>query len=270
MNFNIIGAGLAGSFIANELKKNKISFQIFDNNELFASSKISENLFSETWLKELPYVKDSMNYLFNNYEVEKKRFNTNSKIQEVWHIPINKILISDYINKKVTSINEEGLFCGNEFYKGINIVCAGFFTKKLIRIDNLNSLTGHGLLFDNSESNSKIKETMRHFRPFLHEKVMKWHDGRIWYGDSTTIVHDNYIKKQNKYIQETLERSSKIGLSGNYKIYFGARPFINSKEKRFGLYRKLSNNNYCFTGGWKDGMVIYPYMINKLKKDIGI
>ena len=107
MNFNIIGAGLAGSFIANELKKNKISFQIFDNNELFASSKISENLFSETWLKELPYVKDSMNYLFNNYEVEKKRFNTNSFTKYIISIlnpEIKATALKDDIEKPVDSI----------------------------------------------------------------------------------------------------------------------------------------------------------------------
>jgi hypothetical protein len=268
MIYNIIGAGLAGSFIANEFKKLNINFRIFDSNELFASSKISENLFSDTWLKDLPYIKTSLNYLFDNYEIEKKIFKTNKGIQEVYHLPINKILINDYINKKVTSINEDGLFCNNDFFQGINIVCAGYFSKELIKINNLKSLTGHGLLFESNDNNKSLTEIMKHYRPFIHEKIIKWYDGRIWYGDSTTILHENYLKRKNQYIEETIQRAKNNGFKGAYKIYFGARPFIDNENKKFGLYKKISKNNYVFTGGWKDSLVIYPYLLSKFIKDI--
>lgn len=268
MIYNVIGAGLAGSFVANEFKKHKINFRLFDSNEKFAASKISENLFSDTWLKDVPYIKTSLNYLFDNYNIETKVFNTNKSKQKVYHLPINKILAQGFIKKKVTAINEQGLFCGNEFYTGINIICAGYYSKDLVKIEGLKSLTGHGMLFEDNKNNLEIPEIMRHYRPFIHEKVMKWYDGRIWYGDSTTILHNNYLKNQDNYINQTIKRSENIGLKGNYIIQYGARPFIDNSNKKFGIYKKISNNNYIMTAGWKDSLVIYPYLLNKLLKDI--
>ena len=265
---NIIGCGLAGSFIAKQLELNKIEYRIFDSNEKFASSKISENLFSMTWLKGHPYLKYSIDFLSNNYNIINKQFNTNKSIQNVLHIPISNVLKKIDILKKVTKINNEGLFCNEEFYKGINIICAGYYSKNLINIKDINSLTGHGFLFEPNDNNNLIKEVMRHYRPFVHEKIMKWHTGEIWYGDSTAIMHQNYLNKQNYYINESLKRISKIGLIGKYKLQFGARPFINNDTKKFGYYKKINQNNYVITGGWKDGMIIYPYLSSLLIKDI--
>jgi hypothetical protein len=254
--------------VAKEFDNRNIPYQIFDSNEQFASSRISENLFSPTWLKGISYLEASMNWLTENYSIQNKQFKTNKSIQNVYHIPIDKILVSNYHKKKVTKICDNGLYCDNEFYAGINIICAGFFAKKLIRIDALNSLTGHGLLFEPNENNTNLNEVMRHYRPFTHEKIIKWYDGRIWYGDSTTILHATYIKNQRKYIDETLKRAKAIGLKGKYNIYFGARPFMNNESKKYGLYKKINDNNYVLTGGWKDGLVIYPYLVSKLIKDL--
>jgi hypothetical protein len=268
MIFNIVGAGICGSMVAKEFDNKGLQYRIFDSNEQFASSKISENLFSPTWLKGLQYLDGSIKWLANNYDVETKKFKTNKSMQNVYHIPINKMLATNVLNKKVTKLTDSGLFCGNDFFEGINIVCAGFFCKQLLKIDSLNSLSGHGLLFEPNPNNLSLDEVMRHYRPFTHEKIIKWHDGRIWYGDSTAIVHDSYIKKQKQYIASTLKRASAIGLKGEYKIYFGARPFMNNANKKFGLYKKVNDNNYVLTGGWKDGLVIYPYLISKLMKDL--
>lgn len=266
--YNIIGAGLAGSIVAKELDKKKLFYRIFDCNEKFAASKISENLFCVTWLKGVPYIKSSIDYLQNNYNVEKRSLVTNASTQIVFHIPVDKILVSNYINKKVTKLTDNGCYCGSEFYGGVNIICAGYFTKELLPIKNLESLTGHGLIFEANQNNLLVKETMRHYRPYTHEKVIKISGGRIWYGDSTTILHDNYIKNQDKYIRQTLIRAKKIGLSGKYIIKFGARPFINDETKKFGYYKQVNKNNYVITGGWKDGLVIYPYLVSKLMKDL--
>ncbi len=268
MNINIIGAGLCGSIVAKELQNNSIKFNIFDSNEQYASSKISENLFSLTWLKGTNYLEDSIKFLNKNYKVQKKVFKTNKSYQDVLHIPIDNILWKDVINEKVNKITDKGIYSSNKFYDGINIICAGFYTKDFVNIKDFNSLTGHGLLFEPNDNNTSIEETMRHYRPFTHEKIMKWYDGRIWYGDSTAIIHNTYIKNQKQYIQNTLNRAKTIGLKGKYNIYFGARPFVNNQNKKLGLYKKINDNTFVLTAGWKDGLVIYPYLVNKLMKDL--
>lgn len=266
--YNIIGAGLCGSFVAKEFQNNNIKFRVFDSRELFASSKISENLFSPTWLKGVEYLPKSIKWLRSNYNVRLKEFNTNKSTQKVYHIPVNEILYKDVIQKKVTKVTDQGLYCGNEFFEGVNIICAGFFAKDLVEVPDLNSLTGHGLLFEANENNVKLPETMRHYRPFTHEKIMKWFDGHIWYGDSTTIRHERYLKEKKEFIKATLIRAKKIGLSGKYLLQYGARPFINNKDKKYGYYKKINKNNFVLTGGWKDGLVIYPYLVTKLMNDI--
>lgn len=266
--FNIIGAGLAGSMVAKELGKNGMPFRVFDCNEKYAASKFSENLFSPTWLKGVPYIDSSVSYLKKNYPIETRELTTGTSLQNVYHIPVDKILVTNTINKKVTKIVNGGCYCGSEYYVGINIICAGYFTKELIQVKNLDSLTGHGLIFEPTETNLMVKQTMRHYRPYTHEKVLLLSDGRIWYGDSTTILHKNYIKQKEKYINETLLRAKKIGLSGKCLIKYGARPFINDKTKKNGYYKKINDSNYVVTGGWKDGLVIYPYLVSKLLKDL--
>jgi len=268
MNFNIIGGGLCGSMVAKEFQNNSLKFNLFESNEKFAASKISENLFSPTWLKGAQYLTDSIKFLDDNYKVVTKNFKTNKSTQNVYHVPIDRILWKDVINKKVTKLTNEGVYTNSEFYHGINIICAGYYTKDFINIEKFNALTGHGLLFEPNENNLKLDEVMRHYRPFIHEKIMKWHDGRIWYGDSTTIHHDKYISNTDHYIQETLKRAAKIGLSGKYQIYYGARPFVNNSQKKLGLYKRINSNTFVLTGGWKDGMVIYPYLVKQLMKDL--
>lgn len=265
---NVVGGGLAGSMVAKELTNRGIQHRVFDSGELFAASKISENLFSPTWLKGAPYLETSMRWLTDNYQVEVRRFQTNKSHQEVFHIPINRLLCQYAIPQRVTRVTDGGVYCGSEFYAGVNVLCTGYFTKRFVRIDSLNSLTGHGILFEPNDNNNALKETMRHYRPFTHEKIIRWYDGRVWYGDSTTILHDKYLKNQSAYLKETLARAKAIGLTGAYKVFYGARPFINTSEKKYGLFKRLSDNNYVLTGGWKDGLVIYPYLVRKLMADL--
>lgn len=268
MNINIIGAGLCGSMVAKELQNSGIKFRIFDSKEEFASSKISENLFSPTWLKNTAYLNESIKFLNKYYQVQNKLLKTGKSYQEVLHIPIDKILWDDIIQEKVSKITRSGLYANNKYYNGINVICAGYYTQNFIKIKDFNALTGHGLLFEPNDNNLRLEETMRHYRPFTHEKILKWHDGRVWYGDSTAIMHERYIKGKNNFIENTIQRAKKIGFKGKYQIYFGARPFVNNSTKKFGYYKKVDENTFVITGGWKDGLVIYPYLINKLMLDL--
>ena len=70
--YNIVGAGLCGSMLAKEFDNIGIEYRIFDAKLPFSASIISENLFSDTWLKDVSYIKQSLDFIHNNYQVEKR------------------------------------------------------------------------------------------------------------------------------------------------------------------------------------------------------
>jgi|13_taG_2_1085334.scaffolds.fasta_scaffold07697_3 hypothetical protein len=259
--YNIIGAGLCGSMVAKDFDNKGIPYRIFDAKLSFAASIISENLFSDTWLKDVSYIKDSLDFIHNNYLVEKRTFEGKFIKKELYHLPIPEVLVKEYINEKVIDCDEEGCKTKTKYYKGINIVCAGFLAKALFKLPNLDALTGHGFFFNNFHTPDRINT----YRPYTHEKIMNWHDGLIWYGDSTAIRHKNYMSKRDSYIAKSLQRLKDYGMTKYKKIVFGSRP-INVKNPREGMFIRINKNNIIINGGWKDGLVIYPYLIKKLEK----
>lgn len=258
--YNIIGAGLAGSMLSKSLKNSQIEHRVFDAKLPFAASVISENLFSDTWLKDVSYIKDSLDFIYDNYEVEKKTFYSAKKEKQIHHLPIPNVLLKEYIYQEVINLSDKGCYTKEGFYKGINIVCAGFLAKKLLNLPSLDALTGHGFFINGY----KTKDIINTYRPYTHEKIMNWHDGSIWYGDSTAIRHRNYMQKQKHYISNSKSRMLKHQLPKYDKIVFGSRP-MNVKNPKEGMLLRISDNNYVLNGGWKDGLVIYPYLISKLR-----
>ena len=259
--YNIIGAGLAGSMLAKDFDNKCIEYRLFDARLPFAASIISENLFSDTWLKDVPYIKKSLDFIHDNYEVESREFNGKNVCKKIHHLPIPNVLKKDYINERVIEVNLEGAKTENNYYKGINIICAGFLAKKLFNLPNLDALSGHGFFF---KSNNK-KDYINTYRLYTHEKIMRWHNDYMWYGDSTAIRHANYIKKQKHYINASLQRLKNNGINTYDKIVFGSRP-MNVRNPREGMLLKVNKNNIIMNGGWKDGLVIYPYLISKIYK----
>lgn len=258
--YNIVGAGLCGSMLAKEFDNLGVEYRIFDAKLPFSASIISENLFSDTWLKDVSYIKQSLDFIHNNYEVEQRLFVGPTIQKELYHLPIPNVLRFDYIQEEVIEATKEGVLTHNGFYKGRNIICAGFLAKKLFKLPYLDALTGHGFFI----KKQTIKDYINTYRPYTHEKIMNWHDDTIWYGDSTAIRHNNYMKKRKGYIQASLKRLKGHGLK-HEKIVFGSRP-MNVKNPREGLLVKINENNIIMNGGWKDGLVIYPYLIKKLHK----
>ena len=257
--YNIIGAGLAGSMLAKDFDNKGIEYRIFDARLPFAASIISENLFSDTWLKDVSYIKNSLDFIHDNYEIEKRIFFGKKSNTELYHLPIPNVLKEDYINEKVIEVNLEGAKTETSFYKGVNIICAGFLAKILLNLPSLDALSGHGFFVNQPP----IKDYINTYKPYTHEKLMNWHNGKVWYGDSTAIRHNNYIKKQAQYIKNSIGRLKELGIADYDKIVFGARP-MNVSDPRGGMLVKINKNNIVMNGGWKDGLVIYPYLISKI------
>ena len=86
--------------LAKDFDNKGIEYRIFDARLPFAASIISENLFSDSWLKDVSYIKNSLDFIHDNYEVEKRTFLGKTTQKDLYHLPIPQVLRSDYINEK--------------------------------------------------------------------------------------------------------------------------------------------------------------------------
>ena len=107
--------------------------------------------------------------------------------------------------------------------------------------------------------------------PHRHFKAFQFDKNRIWFGDSTAVLHKNYIKRKHELIQNSIQRASKyFNLEGKHELVYGARPFVGESMRNplMGYVKKVSKRVHVLTGGWKMGLVIYPYLAEKILGEI--
>ena len=266
---NIVGAGLAGSLLARYLRTKNIKYNIFDSSEKYAASKFSENIFSFGWANRIgkEMCDNGIKVLEGLVDIETTYFRNVKKIK-AYRVKPENVLI-EHIKDKVVAVNSDGVETENNgFFNGVTVVCSGFYSKELIPINNLNALTGHGLLFKGTWE----KEPMMIMPiPHRHFKAFQFDENRIWFGDSTAVIHKNYIKRKHELIYNSKKRAEEhFGLTEPIETVFGARPFVgkNTREFKLGYVKKINKRVYSLTGGWKMGLVIYPHLINKLVEEM--
>ena len=106
--------------------------------------------------------------------------------------------------------------------------------------------------------------------PHKHFKVFQFDNNSIWFGDSVAIKHENYMKKQEAYINKSLERAQEyFGLTNPKDIVFGMRPYVgkSANNPQMGHLDRLSTRVWVMTGGWKMGLMIYPYLAEKFMQE---
>lgn len=261
---NIIGAGLAGSFVERIARQNKIKTRVFDEQNSFAASPYSENIFSFGWADRLgTNIADvAKKTLKETVTVDEVNFRNKNLIKSYRVQPRNVLV--DYVKDTALKVTDDGVqLRDNGFQKGPTIICAGAFCNKLVPVTGLNSLSGHGLLFKGKWH----KEPMMLMPiPHKHFKVFQFDEDRIWFGDSVAIKHKNYMAKQQEYISKSLSRANDyFGLSNPSEIVFGMRPYVgkSANNPQMGYLKKVSPRVWVLTGGWKMGLMIYPYLAEK-------
>lgn len=261
---NIVGAGLAGSFVERLARKNNIRTRVFDEENSYAASPYSENIFSFGWSDRLgaQIVDAAKKILQDTVKVDEVNFR-NKNLIKAYRVQPQNILV-DYIKDKVTQVTDDGIMTKNNgFQEGATIVCAGAFCNELVRVQGLNSLSGHGLLF----SGVWEKEPMMLMPiPHKHFKVFQFDKKRIWFGDSVAIKHANYMLRQEEYVNKSIKRAKQyFNLSDPKEIVFGMRPYVGrtATSPKMGHLQKLSARVWVLTGGWKMGLMIYPYLAEK-------
>ncbi len=266
---NVVGAGLAGSLLARLFTKNNIKYNIFDSGEKFAASKYSENIFSLGWEKRVgkEICRYSIKSLNGLVDVDTVYFKNINYIKSYRVKPKN--ILVEHIKDSVVSVSDDGVMTEkNGFYEGITVLCAGIYNKDFVHIEGLDALTGHGLLF---EGVWKKEPAMIMPIPHRHFKAFQFDKNRIWFGDSTAVLHKNYIKRKEELIENSVQRAKKyFDLTGEFDIVYGARPFVgeNMRQPKMGYHKKINNRLHVLTGGWKMGLVIYPYLANKLMSEL--
>tara|TARA_R100000773_G_scaffold22815_1_gene20115 strand:+ start:19034 stop:19855 length:822 start_codon:yes stop_codon:yes gene_type:complete len=265
---NIVGAGLAGSFVERIAAKNKIKTRIFDERNSYAASPYSENIFSFGWADRLGHeiAEVSKRVLKDTVQVDEVYFRNKNLIKSYRVQPKN--ILVDHIKDSVTAVSDEGVQTQNNgFQQGATIVCAGAFCNELVPVPSLNSLSGHGLLFNGTW---KKEPMMLMPIPHKHFKVFQFDEDRIWFGDSVAIKHQNYVKNQETYINKSLNRAREyFGLINPAEIVFGMRPYVgvNAHNPKMGHLERISRRVWVMTGGWKMGLMIYPYLAEKFIRE---
>tara|TARA_R100000278_G_scaffold122808_2_gene110036 strand:- start:1143 stop:1964 length:822 start_codon:yes stop_codon:yes gene_type:complete len=261
---NIIGAGLAGSFVERLARKNNIKTRIFDEENSYAASPYSENIFSFGWAERLgtDIADIAKRILQDTVKVDEVNFRNKNLIKSYRVQPKNVLV--EYIKDKAIEVSDDGILTKNNgFQKGATIICAGAFCNKLVPVMGLNSLSGHGLLF---KGKWRKEPMMLMPIPHKHFKVFQFDEDRIWFGDSVAIKHKNYMAKQQDYIGKSLSRAyDYFGLSDPSQIVFGMRPYVgaSANSPKMGHLEKISSRVWVMTGGWKMGLMIYPYLAEK-------
>lgn len=265
---NIVGAGLAGSFVERIARKHKLKTRVFDEHNSYAASPYSENIFSFGWADRLGHemADVSKRILKETVEVDEVNFR-NVNLIKSYRVKPQNVLV-EHIKDTVTEVTDDGVMTKNNgFQEGATIVCAGAFCNELVPVMGLNSLSGHGLLFDGVWE----KEPMMLMPiPHKHFKVFQFDNNSIWFGDSVAIKHENYMKKQEAYINKSLGRAQEyFGLTNPKDIVFGMRPYVgkNANNPQMGHLDRLSTRVWVMTGGWKMGLMIYPYLAEKFMQE---
>src|SRR5688572_4687499 len=194
---NIIGAGLAGSILKRVLDQNKIENRIYDCEKPWRASIISENLFSLSWSKTLgeKVLHNGIKTLESIVDINSIHFKTKAGYNDVLHVHPNNILVP-YAKEHVD------IHC---FGSGVTVDCRGFWAKG-IRGDMV-GLTGQGLFIKGKLDQEPI---MNFVSPYVHQKLFQWDKKRIWYGDSTCIPYDKYVKDKSLYIGRCAARAQAL------------------------------------------------------------
>lgn len=269
---NIVGGGLAGSFVAKELDNRGVPHRVFDCDDPHGASRWSENLYVETWLKGNPHIRSSLEWLYDNYPARLIQLWTGKTNTPAHHIPVNETMHSKPIRKLVTEVLEDGLLCGSDFYAGKTVICAGARCNQLMDplwkgCPTVSSIAGHVLLFEGTTANRALGAWMRAYRPYKHEKVMPWWDGRVRYADSLTVTVNRFRKGMWDYHSDALARAESIGLSGGHEYAWGYRPRVKGCDD-LGLRVFGSSNVQMVTGGYTNGMILYPELARRVAESL--
>ena len=101
--------------------------------------------------------------------------------------------------------------------------------------------------FEGTTANRALGAWMRAYRPYKHEKVMPWWDGRARYADSLVVTVDRFRQGMWDYHSDALARAEKIGLSGGHEYAWGYRPRVKGFDE-LGLRVFGSSNVQMVTG----------------------
>lgn len=269
MRLIIVGGGLAGSIPAHVATSLGIEVVLFDDHQKFGASRSSENLFSTTWTSSLgmEVTESGVNLLGKYFKIDTIPFWTGKRINPTLHVPVDRILWRDAIRDRVVSIQDGSVKTqSGRIEKGVVLLAAGWWSSNFnLNIPPIDSLTGHGFLMPGVWKSEPI---MNFWSPYKHQKIFQWSDNLIWYGDSTTILDRNY--KEAEMVKASLVRAVKAGapVHKSVQIVYGRRPFCPSSKK--GFFKKLGDNLYVSTSGWKCGLVIYAHQTRLLFKNLGV
>lgn len=264
----VIGAGLFGSIIGTNLRKNGRKVLFIDAKHPEAGSKAAACLMKPSWLSSMSteMIDKSLETLDTLYGVEQIEFDVAKLLPATvnWVNP-SKILKKDFLIGKVTQLVEIQGGYELKFEKPIVdyfekvqakivIVAAGFWTPEILPlVGEMRGQAGVAFVWKNLTIE---KPFISPWAPYKQLVAFNRGDG-LWIGDGTSILRKNWTPETTQLSYLRCARNiGRLGYGdesrGLVKTLFGVRPYI--KDRAFYLHQPLTNV-WVATGGAKNGTV---------------
>lgn len=273
---NIVGAGLAGSILAANLRSEGIPVRIFDDKDSKAASLASSNLFITSWLKKFTSAQagNGIKTLERLYPTAiNKPFESGiGDAMKVRHIAQRDILVQPDVIGTIVAVDEDMCWCKFEGqhtavgFEGLTVLCLGYRQQdELAPLPDLWVKVGHCIFVEGDLPPGKSRLAI--VSPYTHEKLYQFAPGVIYYADSVAVKRDVYGKRGQELFERTHARMCKH-LSNpkilSYKV--GYRPFVPGHD--FGYVAEVKKNVWAINGGGKNGMVAYADAATRVTAEI--
>lgn len=274
---NIVGNGLAGSITARFLEDAGYEVRIIADDDPFAASTASSNLYIEHWVKKFTGSSEGLKLIQEKWgDRSNNPFATGlGYAAKVKHVNWEDILRAPDIEAQVTSVQYDNgrlwaKFEGkpNKIYLGgeATILCLGYRNAELVPHHEVDVKAGHCLLFDGVLPEGEASISM--VSPYRHQKWYQLNEDTIYYADSTALKLSRYTREREELIEVSKQRAEKLN-RGRFKLIdvrTGYRPIMPGHD--FGALIPLGDRTWMMNGGGKNGMVAYAACAQKLVKEL--
>lgn len=261
MKVGIVGGGLFGSIIADELTSLGAQVSVFDANYEFAGSKPAACLMKPSWFSSLgPEMYDpALKLLDRLYGIQDIPFYTGLGITAKVHWVNPKKIMPWPSKRRYEFVQGEVVHVGRDT-KNINfkvngqtetrffdliVVAAGVWTQKLIAEAEQKALRGVSFYFS-----GQTDPAINVWAPYKQLVKFNISENEVWCGDGSAILRQNF---DNARLEQSLDRAKRFNGGENPRYHIiGDRPYVKGK----GLVQEVSPKVWVASGGAKNGTLL--------------
>ncbi len=267
---NVVGAGIAGSLVTRLLHKNGFTVRVFDDQDKYAGSMASSNLFIASWLKKFESSSARLGIsvleeLFKD-KIDQPFERGIADAAKVKHIAQRHLLVDADFEEEVRGLYVGGVETSKTRWPGRTVLCCGARIAELAPGEKVDALVGHCVFLQGKLPPGFSSLTMP--LPYRHFKLYQYSDNQIYFADSTAVKKDVYWKRREELQAKLLERARAAtnDLFPVLAVRVGYRPCLDGFP--FGKLTALAPGVWSVNGGGKNGLVAYAALAHRLVQEL--